>query len=99
MSSVGKDQMRISWITRETAPSKVEYGLSSGVYNAYVDGSATRYKYILYQSGYIHEAVIGPLQPNTVYYYQCNSDASREFRLKTAPAQLPIKFIVIGIVS
>ncbi|KAL2933710.1 putative purple acid phosphatase 20 [Bienertia sinuspersici] len=93
---VGSDRMRISWITRKAAPSKVEYGVSSGVYDGSVDGSSTRYKYLLYKSGHIHEAVVGPLKPNTLYYYRCSSDASREFSFKTAPPQLPIRFVVIG---
>ncbi|XP_021728734.1 probable purple acid phosphatase 20 [Chenopodium quinoa] len=96
ISKVGTDQMRITWITRDSAPSKVDYGLSSGSYNVSVDGSASTYKYLLYNSGQIHEAVLGPLEPNTVYYYRCSEDASREFSFKTAPAQLPINFVVIG---
>ncbi|XP_021764751.1 probable purple acid phosphatase 20 [Chenopodium quinoa] len=96
ISKVGTDQMRITWITRDTAPSKVDYGLSSGAYNNSVDGSASTYKYLLYKSSQIHEAVVGPLEPNTVYYYRCSEEASREFSFKTAPAQLPINFVVVG---
>lgn len=96
ISMVGSDHMRISWITRDSAPSRVDYGMSSGVYKTFADGSATSYRYVLYKSGQIHEAVVGPLEPNTVYYYRCSGDASREFSFKTAPAQLPIKFVVIG---
>lgn len=95
-SLVGNDKMRISWITNDLAPPTLEYGKSPGVYQNSVTGNTTSYKYALYQSGEIHEAVIGPLEPNTVYYYQCSSDSAREFSLKTPPAQLPIKFVVVG---
>ncbi|XP_030453750.2 probable purple acid phosphatase 20 isoform X1 [Syzygium oleosum] len=95
-SLVGQDKMRISWITQGSAPPTVEYGKSPGVYQNSVTGNTTSYKYALYKSGEIHEAVIGPLEPNMVYYYRCSSDLAREFRFKTPPAQLPIKFTVIG---
>lgn len=93
---VGRDKMRISWMTRKPALSKVEYGMSSGVYDTSVIGTSTTYYYLLYKSGHIHEVVIGPLNPNTVYYYSCSADASREFFFKTTPPQLPINFVVIG---
>ncbi|KAL9239309.1 hypothetical protein vseg_013644 [Gypsophila vaccaria] len=96
ISMVGDNKMRISWITQEEAPSTVEYGTSSGVYKFSSEGDASRYRFVAYKSGYIHQAVIGPLSPNTIYYYRCSGDASREFSLKTTPAQLPIKFVVIG---
>ncbi|KAH9603753.1 hypothetical protein KSS87_019571 [Heliosperma pusillum] len=96
VSKVGIDKMRISWITHKRTSSKVEYGTRSKVYDSFVEGSASSYKYVAYKSGQIHEAVIGPLAPNTVYYYRCSGHASREFHLKTTPAQLPIKFVVAG---
>ncbi|XP_056692990.1 probable purple acid phosphatase 20 isoform X2 [Spinacia oleracea] len=96
ISMVGRDKMRISWMTRKPALSKVEYGMSSGVYDTSVIGTSTTYYYLLYKSGHIHEVVIGPLNPNTVYYYSCSADASREFFFKTTPPQLPINFVVIG---
>ena len=93
---VGNDRMRISWITQDPAPSIIEYGLSSTTYDTTNNGSSTTYKYVLYKSGQIHEVVIGPLKPNTIYYYRCGGDTSREFTFKTTPSQLPIKFAVIG---
>ncbi|KAK9755639.1 hypothetical protein RND81_01G040200 [Saponaria officinalis] len=96
ISMVGSDKMRISWVTEEEAPSKVEYGTTSGVYDSSAEGSASSYRYICYKSGQIHEVVIGPLKPNTNYYYRCGGYASREFNLKTTPSQLPIKFAIIG---
>ncbi|XP_021764750.1 probable purple acid phosphatase 20 [Chenopodium quinoa] len=96
ISTVGRDHMRISWITKKPAPSKVEYGMSSGEYDSSAIGSCTSYRYFLYKSGHIHEVVIGPLNPNTVYYYRCSGHSSREFNFKTTPPQLPLKFIVIG---
>ncbi|XP_022746940.1 probable purple acid phosphatase 20 isoform X2 [Durio zibethinus] len=96
VSLVGADKMRISWITESSASPIVEYGTSPGVYSKSATGSTSSYRYLLYTSGEIHDVVIGPLNPNTVYYYRCSSDSSREFRLKTPPAQLPIKFAVVG---
>jgi len=88
--------MRISWITRGSAPPTVDYGKSPGTSQNSATGSTTTYKYALYKSGQIHEAVIGPLEPNTVYYYRCSSDSAREFSFKTPPTQFPIKFAVAG---
>ncbi|KAL9239311.1 hypothetical protein vseg_013646 [Gypsophila vaccaria] len=96
VSIVGNDKMRISWITQETVPSKIDYGTSPGVYDSSAEGSVSSYKYICYESGQIHEVVIGPLEPNTKYYYCCGGYASREFNLKTTPSQLPIKFAIVG---
>lgn len=96
ISKVGSDRMRITWITQNPAPSNIEYGLSPGTYDNSVDGSATTYNYAFYKSGQIHEAITGPLKPDTVYYYHCSGDASREFSFKTTPPQLPLKFVVIG---
>ncbi|XWS43432.1 hypothetical protein CRYUN_Cryun16bG0103100 [Craigia yunnanensis] len=88
--------MRISWITESSVPAYVEYGTSPGMYSKSATGSTSSYRYLTYKSGEIHDVVIGPLNPNTVYYYRCSLDSSREFSLKTPPAHLPIKFAVIG---
>ncbi|CAK7322990.1 unnamed protein product [Dovyalis caffra] len=45
-----------------------------------------------YKSGQIHDVVIGPLTPNTVYYYRFSSNSAHEFSFKTTTAKLPIKF-------
>ena len=97
ISAVGADKMRISWITKSSAPAYVEYGTSPGMYSTSATGSTSSYRYLNYKSGEIHDVVIGPLNPNTVYHYRCSSDSSREFSLKTPPAHLPIKFAVVGI--
>ena len=94
---VGADKMRVSWVTQESAPSTVDYGTSSGVYQSHATGNSTSYRYLLYHSGEIHEVVIGPLKPNTLYYYRCSGDSSREFSFKTTPTHLPIKFAVVGL--
>lgn len=96
ISLVGQDKIRISWITDDPSPSTVEYGTSSGVYGFSANGSTKSYTYVTYDSGEIHDVVIGPLKPNTEYYYRCGSDSSPEFNLKTPPAQFPIKFAVAG---
>ncbi|XP_038881275.1 probable purple acid phosphatase 20 [Benincasa hispida] len=96
ISLVGVDKMRITWITEDSAPSVVEYSTSPGVYTNVVTGITSSYKYALYESGNIHDVTIGPLNPDTTYYYRCSSNSARNFTLKTPPAQLPIKFVVIG---
>ncbi|KAE8666297.1 putative purple acid phosphatase 20 [Hibiscus syriacus] len=88
--------MRISWITQSSAPAVVDYGTSPKSYTNSASGTSSSYRYLFYKSGEIHDAVIGPLNPNTIYYYRCSSDSSREFSFKTPPAQLPIKFAVAG---
>ncbi|XVE61503.1 hypothetical protein DITRI_Ditri06bG0045600 [Diplodiscus trichospermus] len=96
ISVVGADKMRISWITDSSAPAVVEYGTFPRVYSKSATGSTSSYSYLTYISGEIHDVVIGPLNPNTVYYYRCSSESSREFSLKTPPADFPIKFAVVG---
>ncbi|XP_059306068.1 probable purple acid phosphatase 20 [Lycium ferocissimum] len=94
---VGADKMRISWITEDSdTPATVQYGTSPGSYPFSANGDTTTYKYILYNSGEIHNVVIGPLKPNTVYYYRCGPMSSPEFSFKTPPAGFPIKFAVVG---
>ncbi|KAK4348371.1 hypothetical protein RND71_031126 [Anisodus tanguticus] len=97
ISMVGEDKMRVSWITEDSGtPVTVQYGTSPGSYPISANGDTTTYKYILYKSGEIHNVVIGPLKPNTVYYYRCGPDSSPEFSFKTPPAGFPIKFAVVG---
>jgi hypothetical protein len=98
ISSVGEDKMRISWITAAhiRPPATVDYGTSPGAYSFSATGSTSLYNFMLYVSGAIHEVLIGPLTPDSVYYYRCGSNPSREFSFKTPPAQLPIKFAIAG---
>nr|CAB3489103.1 unnamed protein product [Digitaria exilis] len=96
ISMVGPDKMRVTWITDDDAPAIVEYGTTSGQYPLSATGNTTTYSYVLYKSGNIHDAVIGPLQPSTTYYYRCSSSSAREFSFRTPPATLPFKFVVIG---
>ncbi|MCL7032651.1 hypothetical protein MKW94_018908, partial [Papaver nudicaule] len=97
ISLVGKDKMRITWITGDHGtPATVAYGTTKGKYDSSATGTVSKYKYILYNSGEIHDVVIGPLKPNTVYYYRCGSDTDgKEFSFKTPPSQFPIKFAVV----
>nr|GMD44442.1 probable purple acid phosphatase 20 [Ipomoea batatas] len=96
ISVVGKDRMRISWITEDSGtPATVEYGTSPGNYRFSVNGGTTNYTYVKYKSGEIHDVVIGPLNPTTVYYYRCGGGAA-EYSFKTPPSWFPIKFAVIG---
>ncbi|PKA65402.1 putative purple acid phosphatase 20 [Apostasia shenzhenica] len=100
LSMVGGDKMRMIWITEEDAPATVEYGTESGRYDASSMGSTSSYQFgafgLGYTSGNIHETVIGPLEPGIVYYYRCSGSPIREYTVKTPPAALPIKFVVIG---
>ncbi|KAL9255896.1 putative purple acid phosphatase 20 [Drosera capensis] len=96
ISVVGENNMRISWITPSSVPATVYYGTSSRVYTSSATGTSSSYRYLLYKSGQIYDIVIGPLQPDTTYYYTCGSNTSTEYTLKTPPAQFPIKFAVSG---
>ncbi|GAB2272191.1 hypothetical protein Dimus_007011 [Dionaea muscipula] len=96
VSTAGPNNVRVSWITNLTAPSTINYGTSPGAYVSTAQGNSTSYSYQSYQSGLIHHTVIGPLQPSTVYYYQCSNDDSRSFNFTTPPAQFPLNLIVIG---
>lgn len=94
---VGEDKTRISWIMEDSGtPATVKYGTSPGSYPFSANGDTTKYKYILYKSGEIHNVVIGPLKPNTIYYYILGPFTSPEFNFKTPPAGYPIKFAVVG---
>ncbi|KAF5473837.1 hypothetical protein F2P56_005792 [Juglans regia] len=97
ISLVGEDKMRISWITESSTPATVEYGTSPTKYESSANGTTSSYRYsIVYKSGEIHDVVIGPLKPNTLYYYRCGPASGRDFTFKTPPAQFPIKFAVVG---
>nr|DAD48587.1 TPA_asm: hypothetical protein HUJ06_018524 [Nelumbo nucifera] len=96
ISLVGRDHMRISWMTAERhAPSIVEYGKTPGKYEALATGEHTSYHYLFYISGKIHHVTIGPLDPNTYYYYRCGG-TGQEFSFKTPPSTFPIEFAVAG---
>ncbi|XP_030494692.2 probable purple acid phosphatase 20 [Cannabis sativa] len=99
ISLVGEDQMRVSWITKGSdSEARVDYGVSPGVYGFTKTGTTSSYRYVTYESGSIHDVVIGPLTPNTLYYYRCGgaSSPSAELTLKTPPAAFPIKFALAG---
>ncbi|RID63107.1 hypothetical protein BRARA_E02133 [Brassica rapa] len=96
ISLAGDKHMRVSWVTNDkSSPSFVEYGTSPGKYSFLGQGESTSYSYIFYRSGKIHHAVIGPLEPDTVYYYRCGGGGP-EFHLKTPPSRFPITFAVAG---
>lgn len=57
----------------------------------------------VYQSGSIFHATIGPLSPESTYYYQVGSDtvpecASELFEFRTPPAvgKFPIRLALVG---
>lgn len=96
ISLSGKKHMRISWTTLFPTPAIVYYGTSSGNYSLSAKGSTNMYHYLRYTSGEIHDVVIGPLNPDTLYYYRCGIKFSPEFTFKTPPSPFPIKFAVVG---
>ncbi|GLJ56117.1 hypothetical protein SUGI_1204640 [Cryptomeria japonica] len=96
ISLVGSDHMRVSWITEDfDVPSLVEYGTSPGKYTSSATGNNTSYSFVTYESGSIHNVLIGPLAANTVYYYRCGGFGA-EYNLKTPPSQFPITFAIVG---
>ncbi|MED6122278.1 putative purple acid phosphatase 20 [Stylosanthes scabra] len=89
--------MRISWITNKTSPAKVEYGPSPSAMKFCSTGSTSSYRYVSYESGEIHNVDIGPLKPNTFYYYRLGDPpSSRVYQFKTTPSQFPIKFAIVA---
>ncbi|KAG8376696.1 hypothetical protein BUALT_Bualt09G0090800 [Buddleja alternifolia] len=96
ISLSGENHMRISWITQIPTPATVYYGTISGNYTSSANGDTNVYHYFKYLSGEIHDVVVGPLKPNTLYYYRCGINTSREFSFRTPPARFPIKFAVVG---
>lgn len=98
ISLVGPDKMRISWITKNSVMPTVVYGTTSGEYEGSANGTSSSYHYLMiYRSGQINDVVIGPLKPNTIYYYKCGGQSStQEFNFKSPPSQFPIRFAVAG---
>lgn len=96
ISTVGQDKMRISWITQASTEPIVLFTETAGLYQNASLGTSSSYKYMMYKSDNIHEAVIGPLKPDTVYFYVCGRNSSKVYTLRTPPAQLPIRFAVVG---
>ncbi|XP_075637785.1 purple acid phosphatase 22-like [Castanea sativa] len=96
ISLLGSDHIRISWITDDRqAPSIVEYGTESGRYDAKASGVHTSYTYFQYSSGKIHHVKIGPLKPDTTYFYRCG-ESGPELSFKTPPSTFPVEFVVVG---
>lgn len=97
ISLSGKDQMRIAWVSLFAAESVVYYGTSAGNYTHTAKGSNNIYHFLNYFSPTLHTVVIGPLSPNTIYYYRCsNINSSQQLTFKTPPSRFPIKFAVVG---
>ncbi|PIM97700.1 Purple acid phosphatase [Handroanthus impetiginosus] len=88
--------MKISWITSDPTPAVVYYGTSPGDNTFSANGTTNVYNYLTYRSGQLHDVIIGPLNPNTVYYYRCGLNSSPELTFKTPPSQFPIKFSIVG---
>ncbi|CAI0423580.1 unnamed protein product [Linum tenue] len=97
ISIAGIDRIRVTWITDDnTVPSTVEYGTEPGTYLAKATGdNNSSYKFLTYTSGSIHHVSIGPLEPNTTYYYRCGGHG-HEFSFKTPPSTLPLEIAIVG---
>ncbi|KAF1862398.1 hypothetical protein Lal_00026930 [Lupinus albus] len=95
ISQVGQDRMRISWFTDYSTPATVQYGLTPSADSSTANGVTDSYRYMFYRSGEVHNVVIGPLNPNTVYYYRMG-DSPTVYTMKTPPSDYPIKFAVVG---
>ncbi|KAK4281639.1 hypothetical protein QN277_013107 [Acacia crassicarpa] len=95
ISAVGKDKMRISWITDTPTPATVHYAASPDANGPSTTGTTSSYRYLLYKSGQIHDVIVGPLKPNALYYYRLG-DSSQVYNFTTPPSQFPIKFAVVG---
>ncbi|XP_024013759.1 purple acid phosphatase 21 [Eutrema salsugineum] len=96
VSLAGKDHMRVTYTTDDmNVASMVEYGKHPKVYDRKTAGEFTSYRHFFYSSGKIHHVKIGPLQPNTIYYYRCGGHGE-EFSFKTPPSTFPIEFAVAG---
>ncbi|XP_006650263.1 purple acid phosphatase 18 [Oryza brachyantha] len=96
ISLAGAKHMRVTFITDDNSvPSVVDYGTEAGTYTSTSQGESTSYSYLMYSSGKIHHVVIGPLNDNTVYYYQCGGHGP-EFQFKTPPSQFPLSLAVVG---
>ncbi|KAL9676533.1 hypothetical protein QQ045_004747 [Rhodiola kirilowii] len=96
ISLAGKDHIRVSWLTEDNeVPSLVEYGTTSGQYDASATGHSTSYSFLLYKSGTIHHVKIGPLRSKTTYYYRCGGQGP-EFSFATPPSQYPLEFAIVG---
>ncbi|KAF2288751.1 hypothetical protein GH714_012234 [Hevea brasiliensis] len=84
ISLAGDKHIRVSWVTDDkSCLSTVEYGTSPGRYSAVSHGESTSYSYLFYSSGKIHHTVIGPLEPNTVYFYRCGGQDYMQHRWDT----------------
>ncbi|CAN0846969.1 Purple acid phosphatase 22 [Linum grandiflorum] len=96
ISMAGRDHIRVAWITDDKqVHSTVEYGKEPGRYDSKANGEHTSYKFFSYTSGKIHHVKIGPLEPDTTYYYQCGG-VGPEFSMKTPPSTYPIEFAIVG---
>ncbi|KAE9585392.1 putative Acid phosphatase [Lupinus albus] len=87
--------MRISWFTIIPTPATVQYGLTPSADSFNATGVTDSYRYMTFYSGPVHNVVIGPLNPNTIYYYRMG-DSTKIYTMKTPPSQFPIKFAVVG---
>ncbi|XP_030453745.1 purple acid phosphatase 22-like [Syzygium oleosum] len=96
ISLAGSNHMRVTWVTEDhRAHSTVEYGTAPGQYTTRIRGEHTSYTYFFYSSGKIHHVKIGPLEPDTTYYYRCGASGP-EFSFKMPPSTFPIEFAVVG---
>ena len=70
------DVMVVGFLTANmSAPSVVQYGTKSGIYDHVATGTSAYYTYSSkYTSGLIHHVPLTGLAPSTVYYYRAAGD-------------------------
>ncbi len=98
VSLAGHGKMKVTWVTSSAVPATVQYGTTSRHYTNIASGVTKQYCFILYESGLIHDVILGPLKPSTTYFYKCGGFGA-EFNFTTPPPSgpnVPIKFAVVG---
>lgn len=98
VSLAGPGKMKVTWVTSSAVPATVQYGTTSRHYTNIASGVTKQYCFILYESGLIHDVILGPLKPSTTYFYKCGGFGA-EFNFTTPPPSgpnVPIKFAVVG---
>ncbi|KAI5059915.1 hypothetical protein GOP47_0024335 [Adiantum capillus-veneris] len=99
VSLAGPNGARVTWTTIDpSAPSLVEFGTTSGIYDRIAYGDSDSYKLLFYRSGQIHNVVLRNLSSSTLYFYKCGGEGL-EYAFRTPPAIDPetsITFAMAG---
>ncbi len=88
LQNVSQTQITIMWETMESTSSRIDYGITRD-YDLFVeDGTQVE----------IHEIILQPLQPDTLYYYKITCDfTSKSSFFRTSPSNdTPFRFVAYG---